>query len=287
MIYVILKKSIILTTAIISFIFTFFPESLFKNCIWVSEKYFNKLNLPINLNYQDINLIISHSLLFITILVIIFFILIIFHFLYNRVIISGENYKIVIKYGNIIKEKKCKRVINFDECFTTNLGNSIADINENSICGQYLKKHPNIDMQNLIDKAEVKPAKGKSKYKNKIRFESGIIVPNGDDLLMSFAKLDENGKGRFFSLEEYLKCLNVLWEQLENHCGGENVCVPLLGAGTTSFTGCEGSSISPQKLLNMMIWSYRLSLHKIHPTRTLYIICKRDRNFSIYDIVHH
>ena len=37
------------------------------------------------------------------------------------------------------------------------------------------------------------------------------IVPNCDDLLIAFAKVDERGKGRFFSRDKYIKCLDLLW----------------------------------------------------------------------------
>ena len=70
---------------------------------------------------------------------------------------------------------------------------------------------------------------------------------------MAFAKLDDKGKGRFFSRDEYLRCLDFLWRELENHYSEKDVCVPILGAGTTSFDGGSGASISQQDLLDIMI----------------------------------
>lgn len=117
-----------------------------------------------------------------------------------------------------------------------------------------------------------------------IFFHEGTIVPNGDDLLMAFAKLDDKGKGRFFSRDEYLRCLDFLWRELENHYSEKDVCVPILGAGTTSFDGGSGASISQQDLLDIMIWSYKLSSHKIKAPHRLRIICKKNRGFSINNI---
>ena len=111
-----------------------------------------------------------------------------------------------------------------------------------------------------FEAAKIKPAQSKSKYQRKIRYDSGTIVPNGDDLLMAFAKLDERGKGRFFSRDEYLECLDLLWKELENYYSEKDVCVPILGAGTTSFDGGAGASISQQDLLDIMICSYKLSV---------------------------
>lgn len=110
------------------------------------------------------------------------------------------------------------------------------------------------------------------------------IVPNGDDLLLAFVKLDERGKGRFFSRDEYLECLDMLWKELENYYAEHDVCVPILGAGLTSFDDGSGASISQQDLLDMMIWSYRLSSHKIKAPHKLRIVCKKNAGFSINNI---
>ena len=135
-----------------------------------------------------------------------------------------------------------------------------------------------------FEAAKIKPAQSKSKYQRKIRYDSGTIVPNGDDLLMAFAKLDERGKGRFFSRDEYLECLDLLWKELENYYSEKDVCVPILGAGTTAFDGGAGASISQQDLLDIMICSYKLSSHKIKAPHKLRIVCKKNSGFSIHNI---
>lgn len=122
------------------------------------------------------------------------------------------------------------------------------------------------------------------KYKQMTRYDSGTIVPYGDDLLMAFAKLDEKGKGRFFSRDEYLQCLDLLWRELENYNAENDVCVPILGAGTTTFEGGSGASYSQQELLDMMILSYKLSSHKIKAPHKLRIVCKKNDGFSFDNI---
>ena len=87
-------------------------------------------------------------------------------------------------------------------------------------------------------------------------------MPNGDDLLLAFAKLDKKGLGRL-TRDEYLECLTILWEEIDTYYGQTDVCIPILGSGLTRFDGGSGASISQQELLNMMIWSYKLSSHKI------------------------
>jgi len=106
-------------------------------------------------------------------------------------------------------------------------------------------------------------------------------VPNGDDLLLAFAKLDEDGRGQFFSREEYLKCLEILWKEIDKHYGLKDVCIPILGSGLTRFDGSEGASSSQQEMLDLIIGSYWLNPQKIKAPYKLRIICKRTKGFSL------
>ena len=279
-----LKKSVAWAFAIVTGVFTFIPETFFGNCRWISQDFLEHCKWFSKLNAQDINIIISRLMCFFLVWIVTSAVYSFFLKFRLWTTIHGDNYSIRVEYGNILKKKNCKRVINFDECFTTQVGDRTADINPNSICGQYLASHPDLDMQKLISDANIAPARAKSRYQQKTRYDSGTIVPNGDDLLMAFAKLDDNGKGRFFSRDEYLQCLDMLWRELENHYSEKDVYVPVLGAGTTSFDGGSGASISQQDLLNMMILSYKLSSHKIKAPHQLRIICKKNIGFSINKI---
>lgn len=35
----------------------------------------------------------------------------------KKVSMKGDNYQITVEYGDLLKIKKCKKVITFDECF--------------------------------------------------------------------------------------------------------------------------------------------------------------------------
>lgn len=270
--------------AIITGVFAFVPESFFGRKEWFTQELIAKFQSIPKTDVYSINITLSRLISFFAIWTATSIIYAIFLKLRTRITIKGQNYCIRVEYGDILKKKKCKRVINFDECFSTQVGNATADINPDSICGQYLILHPNLNMQDLIESSQVSPARSRSKHQHRVRYDSGTIIPNGNDLLMAFAKLDEKGKGRFFSRDEYLKCLDLLWKELENHYSEMDVCVPILGAGTTSFDGGDGASISQQDLLDMMIWSYRLSSHKIKAPHKLCIVCKRNANFSLNNI---
>lgn len=264
-----LKKGCTLAFGMISAIFTFVPESLFEKNI-----------LSINCSIET-NIILNRVLLFIIILV--FSILGTFLYLQIRknICIKGKNYIIHVKYGNLLKMRKCKKVIPFDECFTTSVGDRPSDINPDSICGQYLKNNPIQNMQLLINHTGLSPSRNKSKYQNKECYTSGKLIPNGEYLLLAFAKLDKDGLGGFSSREEYLASLEILWKEIDKYYSQSNVCIPILGSGTTRINGI---SLTQQELLDLIICSYQLSSYKIKAPYKLYIICKKKDDFSLNKI---
>jgi len=197
----------------------------------------------------------------------------------NYVFIKEKTFIIQIEYGNIIKINKGKKVINFDECFTTTIGDNPCDIKRDSICGQYLSEHPDLNIQNLIKLNGIKLAKGKSFYNNQGKYELGTLIPNGNDLLMAFGKLDKNGRA-FLTYKEYIKCLDKLWEQIDIYHGTQDVYVPILGASITRFD----RPLSQQELLDIMINSYRLYPRKMNKPAKLHIVCKAREDFSLNNI---
>ena len=280
-----LKKSATCAFAIVSLVFTFVPESMFEKIVLISKEVLKQYTLECY--FLEINIIVNRLFTYIIIWFITTIVYKVYLFLRNKVSMEGNNYRITVEYGDLLKMKKCKRVINFDECFSTRVGTDPPDIKPTSICGQYLKANPNLNIQLLLSNSQLKPFKTKSKYQSKERYESGRIVANGDDLLLAFVKLDENGLGRFFTRDEYLKCLSVLWEEIDKYYGQQDVCIPILGSGITRFDGGSGASISQQELLDLIIYSYKLSSHKIKSPHKLRIICRREKNFSLDKIDSH
>lgn len=267
-----IKKSCTCALGIISIAFSFIPESTF-------EKYKFSLN-----NCDEVNIFFTRFMFFVLILFVTMIINALFLRFRRHVRISGYNYIIQVEYGNLFEMRDCKKVINFDECFTTIVGDAPSEIKPTSICGQYLEKNEIQDMQSLIDKANLKPSKSKSKYQNKVRYDSGKLVPNGDYLLMAFAKLDENGAGRFYSRDEFLDCLSILWKEINLYYGQQDVCIPILGSGVTRMDSESNALLTQQELLDIIICSYKLSQYKIKPPHQLRIVCKEETDFSLNKI---
>lgn len=252
---------------IIGVIFTFVPEDMLK---------VYKLLPQVS---DEVNIIFNRGLIFGVVLLLTMVYSCIYRKCRKHIDINGKNYNIRIQEKDLFKMKDCKKVIPFDECFTTKVGDAPDEINPRSICGQYIAKCPIQDqeIQNLINTARLQPANTRSKYQNKIRYESGKVIQKNDYLLMAFAKLDENGSG-VMTRKEYIDCLEQLWIDIDKYYGQRDVCIPILGSGVTRM---EDTSLTQQELLDIMIESYKLSTHKIKAPYKLYIVYKKRDDFSL------
>ena len=121
-----LKKSVAYAFVVISVVFTFVPEAVFGKIVLISKDFLEQFALE---EYVlEINIIANRILVF---LIVWFVVALIYKLCLHwrkRVTIKGNNYKITVEYGDLFKTKKCKRVINFDECFSTHVGTAPADI---------------------------------------------------------------------------------------------------------------------------------------------------------------
>lgn len=261
-----LKNGGAIAGGLISAIFTVVPEEVFKYGF-------------INCDWSESTIIIANRLIAcVAVFILVLIGVLIYRCVNPSVTISDKTITIKVQYKNLFRIKRGKRVINFDECFSTNVGNKPADIKPESLCGQYLAKYPIDDMQALIQEAGVQPV-GVSRFDNKDAYTPGTIIPRDDFFLMAFAKLDEKGLG-CLTYEEYLDCLNKLWEQIDCFHGTDDVYIPILGSRITRL----GKDLTQQELLDIMIASYRLSPKKMKKPSVLHIVCKRRDGFSINDV---
>lgn len=198
----------------------------------------------------------------------------------SKITIKGDNYNIQVEYGDIFAVSDCKKVIPFDECFTTKVGSKPEEINADSICGQYLKRHPDLDINSICDDMGQKFIKSYSRYNNKPCYKSGTLLVYGDDLLMAFAKLNEDGLA-VMSRDDYVDCLQYLWKEIDKYYAQKDVCIPILGSGVTRF---GDMALNQQELLDIIILSYKITSYKIKLPYKLRIICQKKDDFSINKI---
>lgn len=254
--------------AAIGIIFSIVPESVFTHGV-----------IDVEWSIETI-VIINHLLWIVALILIVTCCKLYYWHKRPTVTISGDNYKILVEYGDIFEQEDCKKVISFDECFSTKVGNSPEEIKPGSICGQFLLKYQEVDFDTVVRTSGVKCSKKHSECHKQECYERGTIIPFEDYLLMAFAKLDVNGCG-FLSREEYLQCLDKLWKEIDIHYAMKSVAIPVLGSGITRF---NDETLSKQQLLDMIIASYRLSSHKMKHPAELHIVCKKDDDFSLNKI---
>ena len=268
------KKSFKWAIGIVSIVFMFAPEELFD---WGILKFIEQM---LYVGSRGLVIIVSRIISLCGIWLVVLWLF----WRRKSVRLEGDDYLIKVEYGDIFKTHKCKKVISFDECYSTKVGEAPGDIKPTSICGEYLKLNPDLDIQRLIQQTNLKSESRKSKYQHKDRYKSGTILANGDDLLLAFVPLDEDGRGVFSSVWDYEQCLFNMWNEIDKYYGQHDVCIPILGAGITRIGDGTNGHLSQQKLLDLIIWSYKMSPHKIKKPYCLRIICKRAENFSLNDI---
>ena len=253
-------------------IFTLFPEKVFEGPVQLPEQW----------SWADIalNRVLAWAIIFVLVFIV-SFIRLSFR---KSVSFKGIDYEICIEYGDLLDDAAygdCKRVIAFDECFTVDVGSEPWQVKPGSICGKFLSSHPiSADgMRKLIKDAKLSPEPDGSKFGGKKRYASGKLVSYDEKfLLMSFAHLNENGNG-VMPYDDYLTCLSVLWAELDKYRDGRDVCIPVIGSGDTTRLG--DSSLTYQKLIDVILASYKLSGHKLGPGSRLRIVCLKDKDFSL------
>lgn len=256
------------STTITTLIFSFVPESCFNSGF-----------IPVNFGADTI-ILCNRLLTLLAVFILVSTAKLIYVKSRKSVTIKHNGYSIIVEYANIFEKADCKKVIGFDECFTTNIGESPASIKPNSICGQFLAKNPNINIDNLLSQFNLRAQRKKSEFNSQNCYESGRLLPYDDYLLLAFAKLDTSGLGRL-TREEYVKCLDILWEEIDKYYACKSVAIPILGSGITRF---RDDSLTQQQLLDIIIASYKMSPHKMKKPAKLHIVCRESDDFSLNKI---
>ncbi len=178
-----------------------------------------------------------------------------------------------VKIGDIFKEGEL-RAINFNEYFDT-----VADdklIAKASLNGKYLEN--NVSDIAALNKAisedahlsEMKLDENKSrKLGKKTPYKLGSIHLENDYLLVAFSRFDKDNKA-YLSMRDFINCLMTFWEEVDRVYASKSVAIPLMGAGITRF---KDANVSEQELLELLIWSFKVSRVKFrHPAKVTIVI---------------
>jgi Ca2+/Na+ antiporter len=194
--------------------------------------------------------------------------------LLTKMEIDIDNSIIEIKIGDIFKENGLK-VIAFNEYFDTLVNNRI--ISDTTLNGMYIKRKINditeLDRlieedvyikENFISTNEERIQGKKKKYK------LGSIYEHDDYLLTAFSRFDNSNKA-FLNMNDFINFLLHFWNEIDRIYNGRSVSIPLLGSGITRLK--EYNSITDQELLELLIWSFKISRIKFtYPSRVTIVI---------------
>lgn len=179
-----------------------------------------------------------------------------------------------VKVGNIFEQEGFK-VIAFNEYFDTIVDDDI--ISRTSLNGIFIENELNESIEELdkyiyndLSSRRVKIGKNVTRQKGKnIKYPIGTICKYNDFLLAAFSKFDKDNKA-CLTMKEYINFLMKFWEEIDRVYAGKSISIPLLGSGITRFT--ENISISDQELLEILIWSFKISRVKIKYPSSVSII---------------
>ncbi len=199
----------------------------------------------------------------------------------NKKTLKINNSTIVIKVGDIFEEDGFK-VIAFNEYFDTQVDDKI--IAGNSLNGIYVKsKVNNIDeLDKSIDSdadlnRKVLQINNNRYCGKKKKYKLGTVFQKNDYLLTAFAKFDNDNRA-YLNMSDYINFLLNFWNEVDIIYAGRSISIPLLGSGITRFK--EYNAISEQELLELLIWSFKVSRIKFtYPSKVSIIIheSKKDK----------
>lgn len=186
-----------------------------------------------------------------------------------------NNSTVNIFFGDIFKTDGLK-VIPFNEYFDTVVDDII--IAKGSLNGIYIntKIHNtnHLDMEiakDLILKDKIICNNKNRKLGKQNRYKLGSChLYNDEYILTAFTRFDEDNKAYLY-MRDFLSFLLELWNEVDRLYAGRTINIPLLGSGITRFK--EYGNISDQELLEIIIWTYKISRVKItYPAIVNFII---------------
>ena len=171
-----------------------------------------------------------------------------------------------VKQGNIFDEPDdVWKVINANEYFDTELGGKESLVSSESVEGQYLQKFYAEGAKELDERItdQLSSVKGKRKRYRKhgkgVRYPLGTIFSDTKDgrryLLTAFSRMDDSNRA-YLSMKDYVNFLMAFWEEIDKVYDGHSITISLFGTGIVRL---DNLNISPQELLELILWSFKHS----------------------------
>lgn len=213
------------------------------------------------------------------VILIVIYIVIWFHSIFlNHISLKINTSEVEVKFGDIFSEEADLKVIAFNEYFDTLVDDKI--IAKSTLNGLFVDKFfknkvDELDdiissdtslIEAIIDENTERPSGKKTKYK------LGTICVINDYLITAFTYFDKNNKA-YLEINDYINCLLNFWNQVDKVYAGRTIALPVMGSGITRFKGYE--SISDQELLELIIWTFKVSRIKFtYPSKVKIVVYK-------------
>jgi len=206
----------------------------------------------------------------------------------DDVTLNINNSTVRIKVGDIFEDQEHQedgdeepplKVIAFNEYFDTRVDDKI--ISKRTLNGKYVNERINnieeFDRSLELELAEkVTCFNENRKEGKKKKYKLGTIFQHDNYLLTAFSKFDANNRAHLY-MNDYINFLINFWNEVDIVYGGRTVVIPLLGSGMTRFK--EYDTVSEQELLELLIWSFKVSRIKFkHPAHVCIVIHKSSKD---------
>lgn len=198
-----------------------------------------------------------------------------------------NNSALIVKVGDIFEEKGLKAIA-FNEYFDTTVDDVL--ISSTSLNGEYLRKSDSDHIKSLDERIAIDTRlsdrqvgiNSERRAGKKMKYKLGSIFVDGEYLLTAFTYFDINNRA-VLTLKDYVSCMLNFWNEVDQVYAGRSVALPLLGSGITRFKDAE---VQPQELLNIIIWTFKISRVKFkHPANATVIIHPSVENkINFYEI---
>ena len=184
----------------------------------------------------------------------------------------GET-KVLIKQGDLFTETG-KKIIPANEYFEVETDQEVID--PNCLHGQDWRSHIKISRESLYQDI-VNALKGKNpsvvdqkrEYGKQIRYRLGTIYDDHNDFfLLAYSRFDSDNRA-YLRNEDIADCYLNMWNEIDIHRGSNSIVLPVLGAsGIVRFR----KTYTPQQLIELIMWSFRISGIRLNKTATLTIV---------------
>lgn len=189
--------------------------------------------------------------------------------------------EVEVKFGDIFEETADLKAIAFNEYFDTLVDDNGTVIARTTLNGQYIDKFYQgnvMDLDALISSdahlAEASVGENANRQAGKnTMYRLGTICVANDYLLTALSRFDDNNRA-YLDINDYITCLLNFWNEVDRVYAGRTLALPVLGSGITRFRDYE--NISDQELLELIIWTFKLSRIKFtYPSKVKIVVWEK------------